>query len=122
MFLNFSLKRLTSGFKFAFSGIKTIFKEEQHFRIMIFIAILVVAAMIYFNLSVIEKSVLILTIILVLSLELINSITERILNVLHPQINPQIKKIKDIFAGIVLITCFGAAIIGILIILPHFLK
>jgi undecaprenol kinase/diacylglycerol kinase (ATP) len=122
MYLGFNLKRLISGFKFAFSGIKTILKEEQSFRIMILIAILVVATMIYFDLTLIEKAILVLAIILVLSLELMNSVMERILNVLHPQIDPQIKKIKDIFAGIVLITCFGAALVGILIFLPYFLK
>ncbi len=120
MVFGINFKKLIVSFKFAFSGIRVIFLEEQPFRIMFFVAVLVTAAMFYFNLSLTQKAVLFLTIVLVLILELINSVIEKFLDFYHPERDPRIKRIKDVLAGLVLISCFGAAIIGILIFWPYF--
>ncbi len=119
MFLNFSLKRLFSSFKFAISGIKIIFREEQTFRIQISIAILVTIAIFYFNLSPTESIVIFTIIFLVLMAELINSLFERILDIIRFSSDIRVKKIKDMSSGIVLLCSLAAAIIGILIFLPH---
>jgi len=113
-------KKLIASFKFAFSGIKIIFKEEHPFRIMFFIAVLVVIAMFYFHLPVTQKAILFMIIIFVLTLELINSVIEKFLDFTHPDGNHRIKIIKDVLAGIVLIACLGSAVIGFLIFWPHF--
>ncbi len=114
-----NFKKLIFSFKFALSGSKTIFREEQPLRIMFFVAILVTTAMFYFNLSLTQKAVLSLIIILGLSLELINSVIEIFLDFYHPEKDLRIKIIKDFLSGIVLISCFGAVIIGILIFWPY---
>ena len=119
MFLNFSLKKLFSSFKFAISGIKIIFREEQTFRIQISIAILVTIAIFYFNLSPTESIVIFTIIFLVLMAELINSLFERILDIIRFSSDIRVKKIKDMSSGIVLLCSLAAAIIGILIFLPH---
>ncbi|MBI2450106.1 MAG: diacylglycerol kinase family protein [Candidatus Nealsonbacteria bacterium] len=116
MFINF--KKLVASFRFAFSGIKTIFKEEQPFRIMLYIAALVTAAMFYFNLSLTQKAVLFMIITLVLTLEVVNSIVEKFLDFIHPNIDGRIKIIKDMLAGIVLIASIASVIIGVLIFWP----
>ncbi len=84
---------------------------------MLLIAVLVVVAMFYFQTSRLEKVALLLIIFSVLTLELINSVIERILDFLHPLPNEKIKIIKDLMAAIVLVASFGAAIIGLIIFL-----
>jgi len=59
----FNFKKLAPNFKFAFSGIRMIIREKQPFRIMIISAILVIVAMICFNLTLIHKIIILFTII-----------------------------------------------------------
>jgi len=89
---------------------------------MVLIAILVIVAMFYFGLPLIHKVLLFAIIVLVLVLELVNSVIERLLDFVCPGQNGKVKIIKDVMAGIVLLASLGAAVIGILIFLPYFLK
>ena len=54
----------------------------------------------------------------VLSAEMLNSALERLCHYIQPSFNLQIKLIKDMAAGAVLIICIISAIIGALIFLP----
>jgi len=121
MFLGINFKKLVNSFKFAISGIKIAFQEEQTFRIEILIAILVIIAMFYFNLLLIERMVIFIIIFLVLTVELINSLLERILDITFPLFDIRVKKIKDISSAMVLFSYFIAIIIGALIFLPYLL-
>ncbi len=103
----------------AFFGIVRAFKEEKNFRIQLLAAIIVVFFMIALGLTVIEKSILLLTIFVVLSLELVNSQIEKFLDLIQPELHVRVKKIKDFSAGAVLISVIGSVVIGILILLPH---
>lgn len=120
MVIGINFKKLIDSFKFAFSGINIILKEEQPFRIMFSIAIMVIIAMFYFDLPLVQKVVLFLIITLVLTLELINSVVEEFLDFVHPQHDHKIKRIKDMLAAIVFIASFGAAVIGVMIFSPFF--
>ncbi len=111
------MQKLINSFKAAFSGLKNTLIKETSFKIMLLIAVLVVVAMFYFQTSRLEKVALLLIIFSVLTLELINSVIERILDFLHPLPNEKIKIIKDLMAAIVLVASFGAAIIGLIIFL-----
>jgi undecaprenol kinase len=107
--------------KIAGWGLKAAFKEEKNFRIQIFIAIVVVIAIFIFRLSAIEASILLLMILMVLSLELINSQIEKFLDLIQPDHHPRVKIIKDFSAGAVLLSALGSVVIGLLIFLPHIL-
>ena len=119
MFPDVSFKKFLLSFKFAISGIRVIFREEQSFRIQIIIAVLVIISTFYFKLSAVEAVVVFTIIFLVLMAELINSLFERILDVVHLSNDHRVKKIKDMSAGIVLFCCIMASIIGLLIFWPH---
>jgi len=106
-----NLKKLESSIKSALIGLKAAIKEEQTFKIQITVAILVVFFMFYFPLVVLERVVLILTILLVLGLELINSQVERILDFLEPEYNHKIRKIKDLSASAVLVVTIGSVLL-----------
>lgn len=119
--MNFiDLKRLFRSFGFAFSGIGMIFKEENVFKVMLLAAVLVVFAMFYFELPLTQKAVLFTMIFLVMILELVNSVIEKVLDFVCAEANGKVKVIKDVLAGIVLLASLGAAILGILIFLPYF--
>jgi len=66
-----------------------------------------------------ERIVVFLMIILVLSLEMINSQVEKILNIVEPNFSLKVKEIKDVSAGAVLLASIGALIIGFLIFQPY---
>ena len=106
--------------KIALYGLWAAFKEEQNFRIQCWIAIVVIILMMLLGLTAIEKSILLLTMLVVLSLELINSQIEKFLDILHPDHHPRVKIIKDFSAGAVLLSALVSIVIGILIFLPYF--
>ena len=103
--------------KIAVYGLKCAFHEEKNFRTQFMIGIVVVFFMIFFGLNYIESSILILMILVVLSLELINSQIEKFLDLIQPEHHPRVKIIKDFSAGAVLLSAIGSVVIGVLIFL-----
>lgn len=118
----FSLKKFIHSLQCAFSGLKHAFKKEQTFRLQILIGLVVVALMFYFNVSPLEKIVLLAMIFLVLSFELVNTTSEKILDIVEPNFRPKVRVIKDTMAAAVLVAAFGALIIGLIIFLPYLFK
>lgn len=114
-----SLRRLFKSFHYASRGIAIAWKHEQSFRIQVLAAAVVVALMLWLRVALGEAVALILLIILVLTLEIINSILERFVDVFKPRIHPMVEEIKDLMAGAVFIASLGALIIGILILGPY---
>jgi diacylglycerol kinase len=112
-------KKLVQKFGFALEGVKSAL-GEQVFRIFCMIAIAVFILMILFKVSLLEKIVLVLTVTMMMTLELINSRIERVLDILQPDHDPRVKLIKDISAAAVLIAALGAAVIGAIIFWPYF--
>lgn len=106
-------------FSYAFNGLKSAI-SEQVFGIFCAIGLVVTMLMFIFKIPLYEKIVLILTVTFIMTLELINSRIERILDIFQPNHDPKVKIIKDISAAAVLLACLGAAIIGILIFWPYF--
>lgn len=119
MCLKFSFQRFIQSFKCAIVGIREIIIREQSFRIMILMAIFVTVASFLFGLSTTERAIIFLIITIVLTVELFNSILEEIMDFISPQTDHRAKRIKDGAAGIVLILCLVALVMGILIFLPH---
>ena len=111
--------RLLKSFGYALRGISYAFKEEQNFRIQIVLTIIVLILAVYFRIRIIEAAVLTLAISGVLILELMNTIFERLTDVLKPRLNPYASAIKDLMAALVLISSLGALIIGLLIFVPR---
>ncbi len=113
--------KIIKSFQCAFKGI-TYALEEQTIKILFLIAFLIVLLSFYLELALVEKAIIFLTVTIVLGLELINSQVEKTLDLLKPEICKEVRKIKDISAGAVLIASLGAAIVGILIFFPYLIK
>ncbi|MCK5123469.1 MAG: diacylglycerol kinase [Candidatus Pacebacteria bacterium] len=115
----FNLKKFARSFSYAGRGFKCVLKE-QNFRVQILFSIIVVFLILFFGLKVWEAAALAMMIILVLVLEIINSIFERIMDILEPRVHPHAKTVKDMMAAAVLIASIGAAFVGIVIFWPYF--
>ena len=115
----FNPKKFSRSVSHAIRGFKCVSKE-QNFRIQISFSIIVIFLILFFGLKVWEAAALVMMIVLVLVLEIINSIFERIMDILEPRVHPYAKTVKDMMAAAVLIASIGAAFVGTVIFWPYF--
>lgn len=106
------------GLSFAINGLIEAFKRERNFRIHLYVTGIVISISIYVKLTPVEWLFIITAIYFVLVAELINSLFERVIDYIKPDYHLQAKIIKDIAAGIVLLTASLSVIIGLIIFLP----
>ena len=114
-----AMKKFFRGFVYAWNGIRAAVSEQRNLRIHFAVTALVVAAGVYFELDRIEWCVLALTIALVVSLELVNSSIENLVDLVTKEQHPLARKAKDIAAGAVLIASVISVIIGLIIFSAH---
>lgn len=117
-----SIRRLFKSFHYASRGIAVAWKSEQSFRVQVCAAIVAITLMAWVRVTAWQAIALILLIVLVLTLEIINSILERFVDIFKPRLHHMVHEIKDLMAGAVLIASLGALIVGLLIFLPYFLS
>ena len=113
-------RRFGRSLKHAIDGVCYAVCHEKNFRTEIVIAILVVIFILAFKVKSWEAIILILMIMWVLILELINTVVERVVDILKPRIHPYARLIKDLMAAVVLISSIVAVIVGIIIFYPYF--
>ena len=114
-----SVKHSTyKSFKYAFNGIKEAFVNEPNFRIHTGISLLVILAAIFFQFNSLEFILLILTISFVVTLELINTTLETIVNMTSPQYQEKAKIAKDISAAAVFVSAITSVVVGGFLFLP----
>lgn len=106
------------SFEDAWRGLIYTFRYELSFRVQTVAAAIILVAAFYFPLRIYERLVVVLLVTMVLILELINSVVERIMDLFKPRIDHVAKVIKDIMAGAVLVAAVSAVIIGWLIFAP----
>jgi diacylglycerol kinase len=112
------MKKCIKSFSYALSGLQHALIHEQNFRIEIFFAAIVIGFSFVFAISKMEWLVVIINIAAVLMAELFNTAIENLCNMVHKQIHPSIKIIKDVSAAAVVITALCAFVCGLLIFLP----
>lgn len=100
-------------------GLVHVLKNEKNFQNELAIAFIVIIAMVYFDVTRTETVALVLVIAGVLIMELLNTVVERVVDILKPRIHPYARLIKDLMAAIVLISAIFAVIIGLIIFLPY---
>lgn len=118
------LKRLKKKRKFSdslrdsLSGLEVTTINEDNFKREILLGIIAVILCFLLKVSKIEVLIILLVISLVLIMELINTAIEATVDLCTKEYHPLAKKAKDIMAGAVLVMCFFAVIIGIIIFVP----
>lgn len=115
------IQKRIKAFGYAFNGLYLSLKEDVPMRIHVLATIIVCALAAYFKVSRVEWIFLLLACTLVMGAELVNSAIERMCDVLHPEKSKQIKFIKDVSAGAVLVFTLFAIITGGMIFYPYLL-
>jgi diacylglycerol kinase len=115
----FSVTDRARSFRYAFSGVTTLLREQHNARIHLLAAVLVVAAAAYLEVNRIEWAVLLLCIALVWTAEALNSALEYLCDAAVAEEHPLIGKAKDVAAAGVLVCALVAAVIAVLVFMPY---
>lgn len=109
-----------NSFKYAFQGLTHALKEGRNFRIQVVIGLLVIILAWIFNFTRFEWSILLITISLVLTAELLNTVIELVVDLaVKERILPKAKIAKDVSAASVLLISIFALIVGLVLFVPH---
>ncbi len=114
----FSFRQRLQSFRYAFRGIGFMIKTQHNFWVHFVITFLVIAAGLFFRISLNDWMLIILAIGLVLSAETFNTAIEQLTDLVHPDTHPVAGRVKDVAAGAVLLAALAAAFIGLLIFVP----
>jgi len=102
---------------YAINGIHMAVKSEKSLRFQFIVAILVVCGMFILKLSFIWIALIVLVIAVVIAAELFNTALERLSDHVQPNYHEQIKYVKDVAAGAVLVISMASMVIGLLMLL-----
>ncbi|GAB3746562.1 diacylglycerol kinase family protein [Spirosoma pomorum] len=109
------VRKVLRSFRFAAQGIIDLFRFENNAKVHLLIAVAVVGSGFWLRLSAVEWAILVTQIGLVWAAEAVNTAIEKLCDFVSPGIHPQIKAIKDLASGAVLILALTAVITGLLI-------
>ncbi len=98
---------------FAAAGLVEGFRRERSMRTHCVFALLAFVALLVLRPAPVWWALVAITIALVLALELLNSALEGAIDLLHPGLHPEIKVIKDMVAGAVLLMSFAALAVAL---------
>lgn len=115
------ITKVINSLSFAFKGLVTTWREEHNFRIEVVSSLVVIFCLFYFKFSYVESALCVLTIAVVLSAEIINTVIEDLCNKIEPSYDPIIAKLKDTSGAFVLVSGLGAFVVGLIIFIHHFL-
>src|SRR4030066_498998 len=113
------LRQWARSVNFAIEGILHAAKTQRHVRYHFFSAAIVLLMSYILGVSRTEFLIIALSVIAVLLAEMFNTTIETIVDIISPEHSEKARIAKDIAAGAVLITAFGVAVIGYIILFPH---
>lgn len=111
-----NFRKVLRSFRFAGQGIIDLFRYENNAKVHLLIALVVIVAGLVLGLGRVEWAVLVTQIGLVWAAEAFNTAIEKICDFVSPGLHPQIKAIKDLSSGAVLILAVTAVVVGLIII------
>jgi len=115
-------KRLFKSFQHALHGFWDILRTQQNARIHAVAALIVVVLAIFFQIQPIEWALVLFVSAFVFAVEMVNTVVEGMLDVLHPADHPGIGHAKDMMAGAVLFAAIAATIVGLIVFLPYVIR
>ena len=111
-------RNVIDSFRFAFAGLRYALHTQRNTRIHMAIASAAIAMGAWLGLSFTQWAVLTLTIGSVLVSEMLNTVTETLVDLISPGYHPLAKIVKDVTAGAVLLAAIVAVIVGLLVLGP----
>lgn len=112
------MKKLLQSILYTIVGLRIAIKSERSMKFHLAFTVFILIAGWFFYISIIEWMMVCICIGMVISLELLNTAIEKLVDVVSKERRPELGKIKDIAGAAVLVGAVVAAIVGILIFLP----
>lgn len=113
------LRKHHISFKNAFAGIFWAIRTQPNFRVHLFLSVLALFFGWYFRINKIEFIVIVFTIVLGLTAEMINTSIESMTDLITKEWHTEAKIAKDVSAGMMLTAAIGATVVAALIFLPY---
>lgn len=117
-----SKRKFSSSVENCINGFKFININEDNFKREIFLGIIVLVLSYVFRVNKIEFIIIIIMIGLVLVCETINTVVERLVDLVSPGYNKIAGEVKDIMAFAVLLMCIISLVIGAIIFIPKIIS
>ncbi len=99
----------------AAEGVIYVIKNERNMRVHFMLGFLVLLIAIFIGVSRLEWIILCTIISLVLAAEMLNTVVEEMVDLVEPLSHPNVRIIKDVSAGFVLVLAVNALIVGFFI-------
>lgn len=112
-------KKHVDSFKDAWAGVVWVLKTQPNFRIHLFLSFFALFLGWVFRISLLEMAIVVFTIILGLTAEMMNTSIESMTDLITTTYNEHAKIAKDVAAGMMLITAVGAVCVAACIFLPY---
>jgi diacylglycerol kinase len=109
------MRNFLKSFVYAITGLRSAIRDQRNLKVQAIIAVLTLGAGFYFEITRTEWSFILFAIALVISLELMNSAVENLVDLVTTEHKPLAGKVKDIAAGAVLFASVMAVIIGVIV-------
>lgn len=104
--------KFVESFNAAVEGFIYVLKTERNMRVHFLAALFFILLGIYLNFSIMELSILCITVSLVLAAEMVNTSIELTVDLVKSEFHPMARIIKDVAAGGVLIASINACVVG----------
>lgn len=114
-------RKVLRSFRFAGQGILDLFRFENNAKVHFLVAGMVIVAGFLLNISRLEWAIILTQIGLVWAAEAVNTAIEKLCDFVSPGQHSQIKAVKDLSSGAVLILAITAVVTGVIILGGHLL-
>lgn len=109
------------SFKTAIAGVRWAIRTQPNFRVHLVLSALALIGGWLFRVTPVEMLILVFTIVLGLSAEMVNTAIEAMTDLITREWRSEAKIAKDVSAGMMLITAAGALVVAAVIFLPRIL-
>lgn len=116
--MKFIIRRI-KGIIIAINGMFFLLKNEEAIKVQSFVFLIIIALGFYFEITSKEWIIHIILIGFILTTEALNTVAEKICDLINPKYDERIKLIKDISAGAVSFAVLSSLIILLIIYFPY---
>jgi diacylglycerol kinase len=117
----FSIRARMESFKFSFEGLAAFFKREHNSWLHFIATIAILALCGFVGVTKTELLAIVFAIGFVWVAEIFNTCIERVMDYITLERHPDIKFIKDLASGAVLVAAITAIVVALIIFIPKFL-
>jgi diacylglycerol kinase (ATP) len=113
------LSKLINSFSYALEGLQFAWRNDQNLRIHLLIALIVFLLTYVLNFTTFDRAVIVLTIVMVITAEMINTAIEKMVDLITSEHRVKAKIAKDVSSAMVLVSAVGSIVVGVVIFLPY---